>query len=305
MTQSTDAAAAAASLKRNGKTFWLASLLLPAQTAADATQVYAFCRKMDDLADEGGGMEAAQRLAEVRTELRTGRSNDPVVRAFLQLAERCGLDLRAADCLLDVLGMDAARPVRIADQAELLRYCYGAAGTVGLMMASVLKADGVAAGIQAIDLGIAMQLTNIARDVQEDARAGRRYLPGSWLGDLAPERMGAQLPDKETMRLTKEAIRRVLLLADVFYASGALGFKAIPSKARTSIRFAAAAYRHIGVELARRGCDFSAGRVVLSLPVKLKLAAGVLSGTTDLERLNPAGDLTELHAVFAQYPGFG
>ena len=297
-------AEAAASLKRNGKTFWLASLFLPAQTAADATQLYAFCRKMDDLADLDGGHEAAERLAQVRLELRSRRSAEPVVHAFLQLAERRNLDIRAADYLLDVLTSDAAGQVRLEDEAELLRYCYGAAGTVGLMMAGVLNAEGTAAGVQAIDLGIAMQLTNIARDVQEDARVGRRYLPATWVGGLAPEQIGAAAPDQETVRVTTEAIARVLALADVFYASGAMGFPAIPRKARNGIRIAATAYRHIGVELMRRGCDFRAGRVVVSLPAKLKIAAGVLSGTSALERLTCADEAQGLHAVFERYPGF-
>ena len=295
---------AAASLKRNGKTFWLASLFLPTQTAADATLLYAFCRKMDDLADTDGGPQAAEQLDQVRVELRSGRSDDPVVQAFLQLAGRCHLDLRAADYLLDVLTADAAGPVCLEDQAALLRYCYGAAGTVGLMMAGVLKAEGAAAGVQAIDLGIAMQLTNIARDVQEDARAGRRYVPATWLNNLQPEQIAANVPELETVHQVKEAIAKVLTLADVFYASGAQGFSAIPSKARTGIRFAAAAYRHIGVELARRACDFREGRVVVSLPAKLTIAAGLLIGASDLERLTSARDAEDLHAVFDHYPGF-
>jgi phytoene synthase len=295
---------AAASLKRNGKTFWLASLFLPAQTAADATQLYAFCRKMDDLADLEGGRHAAERLAGVRLELRSGQSSDPVVHAFLQLAKRLALDLQAAEYLLNVLVLDAAGPVLLKDQSELLRYCYGAAGTVGLMMAGVLNAEGTAAGVQAIDLGIAMQLTNIARDVQEDARAGRRYLPATWVGGLEPEQIGIQVPDQDTVEQTSAAIAKVLALADVFYASGAQGFPAIPSRARTGIRFAAAAYRQIGVELARRKCDFRAGRIVVSLPAKLKIAARVVSGSSNLERLTGAREAEGLHAVLDQYPGF-
>ena len=76
--------------------------------------------------------------------------------------------------------------MRVADEAELLRYCYRAAGTVGLMMCRVLDAPEPAAAAHAVDLGIAMQLTNICRYVADDARMGRRYLPASLVGDVAP-----------------------------------------------------------------------------------------------------------------------
>ena len=295
---------ASGSLKQNGKTFWLASLFLPADIAADATLLYAFCRKMDDLADLGGGLDAAERLDRVSKELQTGWSDEPTVLAFIQLRERRGLDCRAAAYLLDVLIRDASGSVRIQDEAELLRYCYGAAGTVGLMMAGVLGVHAAAAEVNAIDLGIAMQLTNIARDVQEDARNGRRYLPATWVDDLSPEQIVAVTPDAETLRRIAQAIERILALADVFYANGARGFPAIPPKARSGIRIAAAAYRHIGVKLRRRGCDFRAGRVVVSLPSKVSIAAAVLCGSSDLERLTCSEDVAGFHAVFDGYPGF-
>jgi phytoene synthase len=295
---------AAQSLKRNGKTFWLASLFLPKETAADAATLYAFCRSMDDLADQQGGLEAAHGLERVREELRARRSDDPVVRGVIQLAERRGLDLQAAECLLDVLLQDASEDVLILDEAQLLRYCYGAAGTVGLMMSAVLGASGAAARVQAIDLGIAMQLTNIARDVQEDALMGRRYLPADWVGGLEPGQIGAAQPGSSISEQTKPAIARTLALADVFYINGARGFPAIPRSARGGIRIAAAAYRHIGVELRRRDCEFTSGRVVISLPAKLWIAARVLVGSSELERMQPTAEVEALHANLLGFPGF-
>jgi phytoene synthase len=295
---------ASQSLKKNGKTFWLASLFLPRQVAADATTLYAFCRRMDDLADQPNALNATEELDRVRGELRAGRSEQPVVLRLIKLAECRGLDLRAAECLLDVLLQDASADVRIQDETELLRYCYGAAGTVGLMMFAVLQASGSAAKVQAIDLGIAMQLTNIARDVQEDARMGRRYLPAAWVGDLSPEEIaGAKTGSREAEQI-KPAIEKILALADVFYASGALGFPAIPSSARRGIRIAASVYRQIGVELRGRGCDFTRGRVVVSLPKKLRIAATVIAGNSELERLDGSARVENLHVALAGLPGF-
>ena len=295
---------AAASLKENGKTFWLASRFLPKDIAADAAVLYAFCRTMDDLADQQAGFEATDRLLRARRALHTGRSDEPAVLGLLQLADRRGLDLQAAECLLDALLNDASGNVRIQDQAELLRYCYGVAGTVGLMMSAVLQTTGSAARVHAIDLGIAMQLTNIARDVQEDACMGRRYLPSSWVGDLQPEQICAASPKTATAEQIKPAMQTILDLADVFYAGGAQGFSAIPAAARKGIRMAAASYRQIGVELRGLGCDFTRGRVVVSLPAKLRIAARLSVGSSDLERLPYSGELAKLHDRFYGLPGF-
>jgi phytoene synthase len=298
---------ATASLKKNGKTFWLASLFLPKEMAAEAATLYAFCRRMDDVADQQDGpadSHPLDQLQRTREELRTGTSEDAIVQGLMQLANCRGLDLQAAECLLDVLFQDASENICIQDEAELLRYCYGAAGTVGLMMAAVLRASGSAARQQAIDLGIAMQLTNIARDVQEDALMGRRYLPAIWVDRLTPEQIVAAAPGSQTARRVAAGIEKTLALADMFYASGAKGFPAIPSNARNGIRIAAAAYRSIGVKLRKRGCDFTRGRVVVSLPSKVCIAAGVLAGYSELERLPSMGNTEELHRVLAGLPGF-
>jgi phytoene synthase len=295
---------ASRSLKKNGKTFWLASLFLPKDVAADGATLYAFCRRMDDLADQQGLWNGTDQLERVREDLLAGSSKQPVVRDLILLARRRQIDLRAAECLLDVLIKDASEEVRIQDEPELLRYCYGAAGTVGLMMSAILQANSAAAKLQAIDLGIAMQLTNIARDVQEDARMGRRYLPASWVGSLEPDELCmAKTASQEAERI-KLAIGKILSLADVFYASGARGFPAIPVSARRGIRIAAAVYREIGVELRERGCDFTQGRVVVSLPKKLRIAAGVIVGSSQLERMPGSQSADDLHAALAGLPGF-
>jgi phytoene synthase len=295
---------ASQSLKQNGKTFWLASLFLPKQVATDAATLYAFCRKMDDLADQQDLLNGTDQLEHVREELRAGRSTQPVVMDLIHLAEHRHIDLRAAECLLDVLIKDASEAVQIQTEAELLRYCYGAAGTVGLMMSAILQAQGAAAKMQAIDLGIAMQLTNIARDVQEDARMGRRYLPAVWVGDLPPEEICIATTGSQEAQQIKVALEKTLALADVFYSSGAKGFPAIPPSARRGIRIAAAVYRQIGVELRGRGCDFTGGRVVVSLPKKLRIAVDVMTGSSELERLSCSQSEDDLHIALAGLPGF-
>ena len=165
-------------LARAGKSFHLAGKFLPSDRRDAATQLYAFCRGLDDLADESG--DAAQ-IEAVATALENRDRSNPLAALYLTLENP---DPAPAIALARALHDDTG-PTQIADERALLRYCHGVAGTVGLMMARVLGATDPAAAWHAIDLGIALQLTNIARDTREDADHGRRYLPASWL-DLPP-----------------------------------------------------------------------------------------------------------------------
>jgi phytoene synthase len=300
---------ARASLKRNGKTFWFASLFLPKQTVADAAILYSFCRNLDDVADQTirsqPSQDAVQRLEQIRADICSGTSQNPLLTEILHLAWRTGLDLRAAICLLDALLQDASGRAEIIDESSLIRYCYGAAGTVGLMMCAILGVDSPKARLQAIDLGIAMQLTNIARDVVEDAELRRRYMPGLWVSGFTPQQISERYKDDATMRATLAfGIERVLALADIFYAAAAPGFDAIPAQARNGIRIAAAVYREIGVNLRRRGCDCSRGRVVVPMLTKVRIAATVCIGKSRLEEMRLPDEPNRFHDALSGLPGF-
>lgn len=303
---------AAATMKRNGKSFWFASLFLPRETAADAATLYQFCRVLDDIADGEGTSEAnvshretdaPARLAKVRADLRQRKSKNTIVQQFLDVATRCSLDLAAAEYLVDALIRDAAEDVSLSDVDELIRYCYGVAGTVGVLMCGILGASPDAT-ICAIDLGIAMQLTNIARDVLEDARNNRRYLPATWLEfdtkTLSPIEIARSPEHHESV---SKAIEGLLHLADRYYAAAALGFPAIPGRSRNAIRIAAAIYREIGVVLDENDFRWWQGRTYVPLSRKLRLAATVYLGRSNLERLVPLGDVAQLHNMIAGLPG--
>ena len=287
------------SMRKNGRSFWFASRFLSRQTATDANVLYAFCRTMDDLADKSTGPEAVGRLHQVRMDLERGNSTDPCVAMFLQLARRHHLPLPVADHLIQSFVCDAQTKLRLATERDLIRYCFGVAGTVGLMMSPVLGATNKEARRPAIDLGIAMQMTNIARDVLEDARDGRRYLPGAWLADLPPEAIATELDCREAVRL---AIDRLLCLADDFYANARDGFAFIPIPNRTAIEVAAAVYREIGVSLRKRNLQWWSGRTTVSMPRKIVLAASVLAGRSPLHRLRSSLP-QRMHQALAGLPG--
>ena len=127
-------------------------------------------------------------------------------------------------------------------------------------MCDVLDCDDEQALGHAIDLGIAMQLTNIARDVLEDAEMGRRYLPASWVGDLAPEQIVvlAKTPNDDAAVTVTNAVSRLLTLADAYYKSGIAGLSYLPLRAHISIAVAALVYRQIGVQLAQQNYPWHA-----------------------------------------------
>ena len=174
-------------LAAKGKSFHWARHFLGKNHAQRATRLYRLCRYIDDIADENQGIpQALSALNEIKTAFATGISSDPIIKDGLLLLEECKID--PAILIELVMGIESdLTTVRIADEDALLRYCYQVAGTVGLMMCKALETDKKLAFAHAIDLGMAMQLTNICRDVAADAALGRRYLPASVVGDLSPE----------------------------------------------------------------------------------------------------------------------
>ena len=251
-------AAAEATLARQGRSFHWARRLLGATHADRATRLYAFCRRLDDLVDEATSPEEARlALAAADHAIADGRSEDSVLQDGLALMRECGIEPGIVRELIAGMASDA-ETVRMADEAELLRYCYRAAGTVGLMMCRVLDAPEPAAAAHAVDLGIAMQLTNLCRDVSADARMGRRYLPASLVGDIGPTELIDPSPTLQPA--LRAAVARLLALAETYYASGEAGLPFLPVRARAGILVAGRVYRAIGHRLAAAEYAYWEGR---------------------------------------------
>jgi 15-cis-phytoene synthase len=264
-------------LARAGKSFHLAGKFLPAGRRQAATQLYAFCRGLDDLADESG--DAAQ-IETVATALENRDRSNPLATLYLTLENP---DPAPAIALALALRDDTGQ-TQIADERALFRYCHGVAGTVGLMMARVLGANDPAAAWHAIDLGIALQLTNIARDTREDADHERRYLPATWL-DLPPASI-RRAPER-----VHDAALRCLALAEPYYASGIAGLAYLPPESRRSILIAAKVYREIGEELRRQGPHRTKDRVVVPAWRKATLVAQAFIAPAPWKNKKPAHDI--------------
>ena len=254
-------------LARHGKSFYWASLFLGPKLAERAAQLYQFCRFVDDLAD-GDLSERKESLEDIRARLE-GHSvaAGPEIESFLQLASENNIPLIAARELLDGMLSDQTA-VAFNSEAELLRYCHAVAGTVGLMMCRVLNCKDQRADSFAIDLGIAMQLTNIARDVLEDAKMERRYLPASWINVPASKISASNVACRAPVA---SAIERVLDLAEEYYVSALVGIRLLPFRSRFSISVALRIYRQIGVLLQRRHLRWWDGRIYVPASEKVLL----------------------------------
>ena len=246
-------------LARAGRSFYLAGKFLPADRRDAATRLYAFCRELDDLADECGD---AGQIEAVAAAIEKGDPSHPLAALYFSLG---AVDPLPAITLARALRDDTG-PVEIPDERALLRYCHGVAGTVGLMMARVLGVTDPAAAWHAVDLGIALQLTNIARDIREDADLQRRYVPGTWLG-LPP----AAIRGNPVM--VHHAALRCLELAEPYYTSGLAGLSYLPANCRRGILIAGTVYHEIGQELRRKGPHRAADRVVVPFRRKASLIA--------------------------------
>lgn len=255
-------------MKHRARTFRWAARLLGPTCRDDAAVLYAFCRAADDAADESA--DAARSRADLFAleQGLKGHGSGPG-RALRALAEARGIPLTPARELLAGVRQDIG-VVRLADDAELLDYAYLVAGTVGLLMCSVLGAHDPRAERYAIQLGMAMQLTNICRDVAEDTARGRVYLPERRLaaaGTSQAELLAGVAPRAAVARVVKD----LLAMADGFYASADLGMRYLPPRARLAVLIASRMYQAIGHVLRRRGCDPFRGRAVVSPISKVAL----------------------------------
>jgi len=272
-----DLAACDAILRVGSKSFRAAALLLPRDIRQPATALYAFCRLADDAIDEGPGDAATVALLEQRAiAAHAGRPHDhPVDRAFSQTVRSIGLPQTVALALIEGLAWDA-QGRRYESFDELCDYAARVAGSVGVMMATLMDRRAPEVLARAADLGVAMQLSNIARDVGADAAMGRVYLPLSWLREAGID-PDVFLADPQFSKALGGVVAQLLAEADRLYARADAGIEALPASCRWGIRAARSIYAEIGREVARRGHDGVSRRAVVPAWRKLGLLARALA----------------------------
>ena len=268
-----DLAACRALMRGGSKSFFAASLMLPARVRAPASALYAYCRLADDAIDLGSDPFAA--MTTLRGKLDTiyaGRPGPAVEdRALCQVVHRFAIPRVLLDALLEGFLWDA-QGRRYETLADVQDYGARVAGAVGAMMALVMGAQGAQVLARACELGVAMQLTNIARDVGEDARNGRLYLPREWLREAGVD-ADAWLRAPVFNPAIAQVTQRLLDAAEVLYLRAEQGIAALPRDCRPAIHAARLVYAEIGEQLLRSGLDSINQRTVVRPSRKLALLA--------------------------------
>ena len=206
------------------KSFNWAGFFLPKETLKKCSTLYDFCRVADNIADDDDGIEnKKKKFNQFENDFNQKKFDDPIIKNMWDLIEEFKISLKIVQDLLIGIKLDIKDKVKLNSKKELLIYSYRVAGTVGLMMAKILKVDKKSSLKSAIDLGIAMQLTNISRDVIEDSKNNRFYINENF-----------------------EEISSTINLADTFYKNSFYSIKDIPISFRFSILVARRIYRKIG-----------------------------------------------------------
>ncbi len=270
-------------IEKGSKSFTSAARFFDPQIRASVYMLYCWCRFCDDEIDgQDLGLATAevtapieQRLSELEYKTRcamTGDVSEPEFIALSRVMDRHDIPSRLPLEHLAGFAMDAAG-TRYRTLDDTLKYCWHVAGAVGVMMAMVMSARHRNALIRASDLGIAFQLTNIARDVVADAQSGRVYLPEDWLAteNIRPENIAARANRDALHRVTM----RLLDIADQYYDSATYGLAMLPPRASVAISAARSVYRSIGVLIRRRGSRAWDQRAIVGSSGK---AFAVLSG---------------------------
>lgn len=290
-------------LSTRARSFRWASAFLNAAQRRRVASLYAFCRAVDDLADADWVTPADQKDL---TALQVALAAEPSVGElwptrflwFRDLCLECEIAFPVVGDLLSGMISDLGE-VRVKSEDELIRYCYRAAGTVGLMMCSVLGVRDPRALRHAVDLGIAMQLTNISRDVLEDAQASRVYLPADRLLAVGVGHEDLVEGHADSLGVSL-VVSDVLSLAERYYRSGDQGMGYLPARPRWAILVASRLYRGIGRRLRRRRqSDPLRGRVVLPWFVKLALLVPASLSWLRLSLFRRPGKSTGLRDISA------
>ncbi len=272
-----DMEACRALLRGGSRSFDIAAKLLPRAVRDPAVALYAFCREADDAIDEGtGGLGwLRERLALVYE----GRPIAlPTDRAFARIVERFAIPRALPEALLEGFAWDIDGR-RYEDFPELRAYAVRVAGSVGAMMAVVMGVRDPERLAAAVTLGVAMQLSNIARDVGEDARNGRIYLPLGWLNEAGID-PDAFLADPKHSPPLGGVVARLLEAAEQHYRQARAGIARLPISCRFGIGAAALLYAEIGREVGRRDMDAVSGRAVVPVARKVGALVTGLAGTT-------------------------
>ena len=269
-------------LKSHAKSFYWASFFLSKETYFKCSALYGFCRTLDDIADSSDKLEIKkQNFSKFKNDFLNKNLDNHIVKTMWHVINDVNISEKVVLDLFDGVETDLSENVKIKTKKDLLVYSYRVAGTVGLMMSKILKVNNKEALKGAIDLGIAMQLTNIARDVIEDKNRNREYIDYNF-----------------------SSIKNTIQDAEVFYKKSFLAISSIPLRSRFSVIVARRVYKKIGDYILKKKNieNYNKSRKIY-VPISGKVLETILS-TVDFLRLlfikNISYDNTENHSILCQ-----
>ena len=289
-----DLAVCRAHLRNGSRSFYFASTLLPREISERACALYAFCRQVDDVVDDTGrGPDALPRLQRRLEAVYAGRPEPtPVDRAFSDVVASCGVPRALPEALLEGMTWDA-QGRSYESLSDVLAYAARVASSVGAMMSVIMERQAPRTIARACELGVAMQLSNIARDVGEDARLGRLYLPRTWLREAGID-PDAWLAAPTFTPALGSVVLRLLDVAAELYARSVTGVSDLPRGCRPGIHLAARVYAAIGDEVRERGGDSVSSRAIVSTGRKAALVPGALRAAMASVPVDDAAPLPEI-----------
>jgi len=279
------------SINQGSKSFALASRFLPKRYRDSVAMLYAWCRYCDDIIDgqemghgqlsnyKDGQLDRLSYLSKKTTEALSGKfMNDPIFDGLAKVINENDIEHKYPEQLLMGFSMDAnCRVYRTIE--DVLDYSYYVAGVVGIMIAKIMGVKDEAVLDRACDLGIAFQLTNIARDVIDDAKADRVFLPQSLFLDTAINGSAKELIDHNNLAVLHRAVLAQLGIADEYYKSSKVGIEALPFRCAWAMSAALYVYRDIGNKIKNQGPKIWSTRVSSSILRKFYLSILALFST--------------------------
>lgn len=261
-------------MRKHGKTFYWASFFLDKSKMQAIYSIYSFCRKVDDMVDEAKNPDIAKKRLLIFMEAWKRGKSHPVINLLSDIPKENWPNQKLVKNFLNGQISDI-KFSSFKSEKSLIIYCYQVAGTVGLMVCDIFGVKDKKMRYFAIDLGIAMQLVNISRDIYEDSLRNRVYLPESLIGKYSAKEIAN--PNKETARKIDEARKKIIKLANIYFDSASRAIDHLPKGASLAVKLASALYQQIGYQLMNAQYVHNEKRCYVSNFSKLLITLGIIT----------------------------
>lgn len=261
-------------MRKHGKTFYWASFFLDKSKMQAIYSIYSFCRKVDDMVDEAKTPDIAKKGLLIFMEAWKRGKSHPVINLLSDIPKENWPNQKLVKNFLNGQISDI-KFSSFKSEKSLIIYCYQVAGTVGLMVCDIFGVKDKKMRYFAIDLGIAMQLVNISRDIYEDSLRNRVYLPESLIGKYSAKEIAN--PNKETARKIDEARKKIIKLANIYFDSASRAIDHLPKGASLAVKLASALYQQIGYQLMNAQYVHNEKRCYVSNFYKLLITLGIIT----------------------------